>query len=166
MEQNQTPGISQSPVLKNSKQTGGVGLKITTAIAIVVAVCGIGFGVYGILGSEQKSQQIADIETELANKNQKITELEDEISQLDSESEDILEPTIDEPESEVIADEKTATIALESTLDENETRTVFEIGECTADGPSVKCPVSVNGKDALISYNSNDSLLRLTIPNE
>lgn len=166
MEQNQTPGISQSPVLNNSKQTGGVGLKIATATAIIIAICGIGFGIYGILGSEQKSQQIADIETKLANKNQKITELEAEISQLDSEGEDILEPTIDEPESEVITDEETATIALESTLDENETRTVFKIGECTADGPSVKCPVSVNGKDALISYNSNDSLLRLTIPNE
>ena len=57
-------------------------------------------------------------------------------------------------------------MTIESTLDENETRTVFKIGECSADGPSVKCPVDVNGKDALISYNSTDGLLRLTLPKE
>ena len=166
MEPNSNAVIPQSPAADNSKQTNGNGLRIATVVAAIVAACGIGFGVYGMLDSGQKAQQISNLETEITNKSQKITQLESEISQLSSKSEELLKPTIDTSEPEATTGDETAAITLESTLDENETRTVFKIGECTADGPSVKCPVDVNGKNALISYNSTDSLLRLTIPNE
>ena len=46
MEQNTTATV---PVMDRDKQSSGNGWKIATAIASVVAVCGIGFGVYGMM---------------------------------------------------------------------------------------------------------------------
>lgn len=62
MEQDMT---TVAPVVKNDKQGDGKGWKIVTVIASVVAVCGIGFGVYGVVQSLQKDNQIADLETKL-----------------------------------------------------------------------------------------------------
>lgn len=166
MEQNMNTVTLQSPTVGSNKQANGSGLKIAVSIAAVIAACGIGFGVYGVLDSQQKSQQITNLETEIVSKNQKITELETEISQIGSKDEEASESIIDESETETATENNTVVMTIESTLDENETRTVFKIGECSADGPSVKCPVDVNGKDALISYNSTDGLLRLTLPKE
>ena len=60
MEQNSDTSVPVAPVVENSKQNGGNGLKIATIIACIVAVCGIGFGVYGMMQSSQKSNQISD----------------------------------------------------------------------------------------------------------
>ena len=60
MEQNVDASAPVTPVVEN-KQKGGNGLKIATAIACVVAVCGIGFGVYGMMQSSQKDDQISDL---------------------------------------------------------------------------------------------------------
>ena len=157
MEQNMNTVTLQSPTVGSNKQANGSGLKIAVSIAAVIAACGIGFGVYGVLDSQQKSQQITNLETEIVSKNQKITELETEISQIGSKDEEASESIIDESETETATENNTVVMTIESTLDENETRT---------DGPSVKCPVDVSGKDALISYNSTDGLLRLTLPKE
>jgi len=56
MEQN----ASVAPVADN-KQKSGNGLKIVTAIACVVAVCGIGFGVYGMMQVSNKDSQISNL---------------------------------------------------------------------------------------------------------
>lgn len=56
MEQTADAGIPVAPVVEN-KQKSGNGLKIATAIACIVAVCGIGFGVYGMMRSSQKDSQ-------------------------------------------------------------------------------------------------------------
>ena len=47
MEQDITAAAT-IPVMNSVKQKDGKGWKIATAIASVVAVCGIGFGIYGI----------------------------------------------------------------------------------------------------------------------
>lgn len=75
MEQNTTATI---PVMDSGKQKGGKGWKIATVIASVVAVCGIGFGVYGILQSSQKDSQISDLKVQVEDSNGKITILETE----------------------------------------------------------------------------------------
>ena len=64
MEQNADAGASMAPTVDN-KQKGGNGLKIATAIACVVAVCGIGFGVYGMIQSFQKDNQISNLNTQI-----------------------------------------------------------------------------------------------------
>ena len=64
MEQNTNTGMPMTPTVDN-KQKSGNGLKIATAIACVVAACGIGFGVYGIMQSSQKDNQISNPETQL-----------------------------------------------------------------------------------------------------
>ncbi len=170
MEQNTTATI---PVMDSGKQKDGKGWKIATAIASVVAVCGIGFGVYGILQSSQKDSQISDLKVEVNDKLVKINELETKISNLDGEKEEVAinietittNPDVASQESSSNSSE-TAAILLGTMLDKNDSRTVFKVGDCTADGPSVKCPVTVDGKDGLISYNSNDSMLRLSLPND
>lgn len=64
MEQNVEAGVPVVPVIEN-KQKSGNGLKIATAIACVVAVCGVGFGVYGMIKSSDKDNQISDLKTQI-----------------------------------------------------------------------------------------------------
>lgn len=64
MEQNADAGISMTPVVDN-KQKGGNGLKIATAIACIVAVCGIGFGIYGVMQVSDKDSQISNLKTQI-----------------------------------------------------------------------------------------------------
>lgn len=75
MEQNATATM---PVMDSGKQDNGKGWKIATAIASVVAICGIGFGVYGMLQSSQKDNQISDLKVQVEDSNGKITTLETE----------------------------------------------------------------------------------------
>lgn len=77
MEQNTNNGVPMTPAVDN-KQKSGNGLKIATAIACVVAVCGIGFGVYGMIQSSQKDNQISNLKVQVEDFNGKITTLETE----------------------------------------------------------------------------------------
>ena len=161
-----------APITSPSKPSKPKALIATTVICAILAVAGIGFGVYGMLDANQKSQQTSDLKTDIANKNTTITELESTISDLKAKSEKIETVEIAEsattptnPEPTVREEDNTIAVVLGDKLAENETRTVFKIGECTADGPSVKCPITTAKGDALISYNSNDSFLRFTLPN-
>ncbi|MBR0372600.1 hypothetical protein IJH72_01495 [Candidatus Saccharibacteria bacterium] len=80
MEQNADAGASMTPVAKN-KQKGGNGLKIATVITCVVAVCGIGFGVYSMMQSSQKDNQVSDLQNQ-------INTLNDELSSKNNSSTD------------------------------------------------------------------------------
>ena len=64
MEQNADTGAPVVPVMDN-KQKDGNGLKIATAIACVVAVCGIGFGAYGVIQVSDKDNQISNLKTQI-----------------------------------------------------------------------------------------------------
>ena len=75
MEQNADAGASITPVVDN-KQKCGNGLKVATAIACVVAVCGIGFGVYGMMQSTQKDSQISDLKVQIKEDDGTITTIE------------------------------------------------------------------------------------------
>ena len=75
MEQNADTGAQMTPVIDN-KQKSGNGLKIATAIACVVAVCGIGFGVYGMMQSSQKDSQISDLKVQIKENDGTITTIE------------------------------------------------------------------------------------------
>ena len=64
MEQNADTGVQMTPVVDN-RQKSGNGLKIATAIAYIAAVCGIGFGVYGMMQSSEKDNQISDLKIQI-----------------------------------------------------------------------------------------------------
>ena len=64
MEQNADTGAPVTPIVEN-KQKGGNELKIATAVACIVAVCGIGFGVYGMIQSSDKDNQISNLKTQI-----------------------------------------------------------------------------------------------------
>ena len=90
MEQNAESGAPMTPVVDN-KQKSGNGLKIATAIACIMAVCGIGFGVYGMMQSTQKDSQISDFKNQIESLNGKISSLEiddDEDGGADNEAKD------------------------------------------------------------------------------
>lgn len=75
MEQNvdaSAPVTPVAPVVEN-KQKSGNGLKIATVIACIAAVCGIGFGVYGIMQSSQKDSQISDLKNQINTLNDKLS---------------------------------------------------------------------------------------------
>ena len=75
MEQNADTGVPVAPMVEN-KQKSGNGLKIATAIACIVAVCGIGFGVYGMMQSLQKDSQISDLKVQVKEGDGTITTIE------------------------------------------------------------------------------------------
>ena len=75
MEQNTNTGVPITPVIDN-KQKNGNGLKIATAIACVVAVCGIGFGVYEMMQSAQKDSQISDLKVQIKEGDGTITTIQ------------------------------------------------------------------------------------------
>ena len=73
MEQNAAAAM---PVMDSGNQKSGNGLKIATAIASVVAVCGIGFGIYGMVQSSQKDSQISDLKVQIKDSNGTVTTIE------------------------------------------------------------------------------------------
>lgn len=73
MEQNTTAAM---PAMDNGSQKSENGLKIATAIASVVAVCGIGFGVYGMVQGSQKDSQISDLKVQIKEDDGTITTIE------------------------------------------------------------------------------------------
>ena len=82
MEQNADTGASMTPAVEKGQRNGN-GLKIATAIACVVAVCGVGFGIYGMMQSSQKDNQIAGLNSEITQLKQSIEELENTIEDAD-----------------------------------------------------------------------------------
>ncbi len=85
MEQNADTGVPVAPIAEN-KQKSGNGLKIATAIACVVAVCGIGFGVYGMIQSAQKDGQISNLKAQIKKDDGTITAIE--TPEIDNEAKD------------------------------------------------------------------------------
>ena len=75
MEQNADTGAPVASMVEN-KQKSGNGLKIATVIACVVAVCGIGFGVYGMMQSSQEDGQISDLKVQIKEDDGTITTIE------------------------------------------------------------------------------------------
>lgn len=75
MEQNAESLAAVSPVVDN-KPKGGNGLKIVAIVASVVAVCGIGFGVYGMMQSSQKDSQISNLKVQIKDDDGTITTVE------------------------------------------------------------------------------------------
>ena len=75
MEQNTDVTTPVAPVVDN-KQKSGNGLKIAAAIACVVAVCGVGFGAYGMIQSLQKDDQISDLKVQIKEKDVTVTTTE------------------------------------------------------------------------------------------
>ncbi len=64
MEQGTT---TNTPVIDSGKQKDGKGWKITTVIACIVGFCGIGFGVYELINSGNKTNQIVDLQNQISN---------------------------------------------------------------------------------------------------
>ncbi len=59
----QSAGVG-APTAEN-KQKSGNGPKIAMAIACIVAICGIGFGVYGVMQISDKDSQISNLKTQI-----------------------------------------------------------------------------------------------------
>jgi len=77
MEQNADTGVPVAPMVEN-KQKSRNGLKIATAIACVLAVCGIGFGVYCLIDNNNKTQEISSLKTKIEEQNKIIAELNEQ----------------------------------------------------------------------------------------
>ena len=58
------------------KQNNGKGLKIAIIVTSILAVCGIGFGVYGMMQSMKKDSQISDLKVQVKNSDGTTTTIE------------------------------------------------------------------------------------------
>lgn len=54
-----------APIVDSSKYNDGKGWKIATTIACIVAVCSIGFGVYGLIQVSNKDNYINSLKTQI-----------------------------------------------------------------------------------------------------
>lgn len=84
MEQNE---VAPFPVVENKQKNDKV-WKIATVVASVVAVCGIGFGVYGMISANSIKSSITTKDDEIKNLNTKIEDLNAEIEELESQIEE------------------------------------------------------------------------------
>lgn len=98
MEQNTDTGAPMASAA-DKKQKSGNGLKIATTIACIVAVCGIGFGIYGMMQSSQKDSQISDLRVQIKEEDGTIT-------------------TIETPEIETTANNETTVIITDDAISE------------------------------------------------
>ena len=107
MEQD-TTGVA--PVVDGSDKKSGNGLKIATVIASVIAVCGIGFGIYGMVQSSQKDSQISDLKVQIKGDDGTIT-------------------TIEKPEIETNSNNETTVTIVDSAIKNEDTKDYIYIGE-------------------------------------
>lgn len=70
----------------NSGKSSGLGWKIATAAASVVAICGIGFGIYGMLQSSHKDNQISDLKVQIEGSNGESTASETDKIEISKDS--------------------------------------------------------------------------------
>ena len=57
--------VAMAPAIDNNKSNDGKGWKIATVAACIMAVCGIGFGVYGMMQVSDKDSQISNLRTQV-----------------------------------------------------------------------------------------------------
>lgn len=129
MEQNTDASAPVTPVIDN-KQKSNKGLKIATAIACIMAVCGIGFGVYGMMQSAQKDSQISDLKVQI-------------------NEDDGTTTTIETPKNETATNDGTAITINEDTKD------YIYIGEW---GAKIKIPENLKGISYIYNNHSRLSL--------
>ncbi len=76
MEQNFSNEMPTASAVNNNKSSSGKGWKIATVIVAVLAVGGIGFGVYGMMQSAQKDSQISDLKVQIKEEDGAVTTIE------------------------------------------------------------------------------------------
>ncbi len=74
--QQDTTTTATAPVVDNKKPNDVKKWVIIAAVACLVAVCGIGFGIYGMVQSTQKDAQISDLRNKIARDDKNTTQLD------------------------------------------------------------------------------------------
>ena len=72
-----------------AKASSGNGLKITAIITSILAICGVGFGVYGMMQGMQKDSQISDLKIQIEGQDGKVTTLETDEIKISDDSQTI-----------------------------------------------------------------------------
>lgn len=129
MDQNFNTGASTSPVASYNQKSGN-GLKIFAAVACVAAVCGIGFGVYGMVQGSQKNS-VSDLKIQVKGDNGEVT-------------------TVEAPEIETVANGTTVTITNPTTASASSKEYIY-VGEW---GVKIKIPENLKGVSYI--YNNYD----------
>lgn len=135
MEQNTDTSAPVGPVV-DKKQKNGNGLKITTAIACIAAICGIGFGVFGMIQSAQKDNQISDLKAQIKDDNGTVI-------------------TVETPKSEATANDGTTATVADSTIINENAKDYIYIGEW---GAKIKIPENLKGISYIYDNHSRLSL--------
>lgn len=64
------------PGMATGKQKSGKGLKIATALMTIIAICGVGFGVFGMMQSSKKDTSPSDLKVQIKNADGTVTTIE------------------------------------------------------------------------------------------
>ena len=154
MEQNTTTTM---PVMDNSNQKSGNGLKIATTVAFIVAICGIGFGAYGMIQNTQKDEEIS-------KKDAQITNLESQIKD-NGDINNAIETTIDEtitdgPKTKTCVGEYSGTAAIGSNAQTGEYINGTLTIKLTANGTYELLKEGMNGDSGDYAIIDNALLLK------
>lgn len=174
MEQNTNTGVPITPVIDN-KQKSGNGLKIATIAACVVAICGVGFGVYGMIDANSKNNIIATKNNEISDLTDQLNSLSAKIDELESK----VNTQQNSKQDDLVVDDKNLTPGIENgvfvfknsagtiVMQDSEIKNISHIiacdgnitGKCTAktsDGKSVWFVFDLNNKEIKSGYSTVD----------
>lgn len=159
MNPNQTINVDQRPgsdIVFRDKPSKSKGMIAGMVVLALLAVGGIGFGVWAMMdGNSQKEQlngKISDLESEIVQKNDKISELESKSS---SSSVQQQQEYLDEGQGEF---------------------TIIEIGDCIMDSGTVedgaknneilKCRATTSNGEGIFTWDSDSNRLRFVLESD
>ena len=100
MGQSSDTEVPAASIADNNKNSGN-GLKIITSVACAVAICGIGFGIYGMMQkSSQDNTKISDLKIQIENSDGTITTIE--APEIKTTTEGGTTVTISDPVAEIV----------------------------------------------------------------
>ena len=96
----QQDAATEAPTTEKNKSSNAKKWKIIAAVACLVAACGVGFGIYGMIQSSQKDAQISDLKNKNAEGNKNTAPLDShEDEEKEDESGDNPDKSTSNPES-------------------------------------------------------------------
>jgi uncharacterized protein HemX len=177
---NQNQDATPSVVVDKPKNKNSKGLIALVIIFALLAIGGIGFGIYEIMDANNKSSEISSLKTQVGDKDEKITTLENEKNEIADKYNELVANTTTTGDANTTSTtsnpEPAATVQAPTTSSTKDSdvilENVLEFGTCVGDQAagapegemiSVKCSVTTTDGSGTLFYTSGSKTLRFIL---
>ncbi|MBR3324268.1 hypothetical protein IKG24_01875 [Candidatus Saccharibacteria bacterium] len=165
-----TQNAVSSEIMNGSKKKNSNGLIASTIIFALLAIGGIGFGVYGMVNMNNKSSEISDLKIQVKDQDEKIAILESEKSEMTSRIDELMASAATASDADAGNSQPAAPAQTPTTSNTKASNVIlenvlkFNYSKCIGDqdpgapegvGISVKCPVTTTDGDGTLFWNSD-----------